>query len=356
MNKKIICIDARFFGISHTGIGRYVENLIVNLPKSDEYKIVLIVDKKNLNNPIIKDFERYPANFHPYTVASFFEMHLLLLRINPDLLHVPHLTVPFFWPGKIVITIHDLIKHYSRGVDSSTKNFVIYWIKYLQYLIMSFISIVRSNHIIVPSKYWKDILIDKFPINKDKITVTYEGVGEIFLNTKNISNSHNNYLVYTGNIYPHKNVSTLIKASESLQIPLKIICSRSVFESRLPKSKYVEFLGNLTDEDVIKQYQSALAFVFPSLYEGFGLPGLEAMSVGLPVISSNSTCLPEIYGDAALYFDPLNCDQLKEKITQLQNDPKLRRDLILKGKRKVSEYSWVKMSEQTWEIYIKKLQ
>lgn len=163
------------------------------------------------------------------------------------------------------------------------------------------------------------------------------------------------YLVYTGNLYPHKNVGILIQAVERLQLDLKIICARSVFENRLPKSKHTHFLGRLSDEEIMKIYKQATAFVFPSLIEGFGLPGLEAMAVGLPVIAANASCLPEIYSDAALYFDPHNINDLILKIKSVISDIKLRQMLIAKGKLQVAKYSWVKTSQQTWQIYQKVL-
>lgn len=158
-------------------------------------------------------------------------------------------------------------------------------------------------------------------------------------------------IVYTGNLYPHKNIPLLISAVEKLKINLKIVCARNVFENRLPKSKYVEFLGRLTDEDLIEVYKKSQAFVFPSLIEGFGLPGLEAMAVGLPVIAACASCLPEIYQDAALYFDPHDVNDLTAKIKSVLENEDLRKDLIKKGLAQVKKYSWAKMANQTWEIY-----
>ncbi len=159
------------------------------------------------------------------------------------------------------------------------------------------------------------------------------------------------FLVYTGNLYPHKNIPLLIKAVEKLKINLKVICARSVFASRLPESKYVEYLGRISDEDMKKVYKDATAFVFPSLIEGFGLPGLEAMAVGLPVIAARASCLPEIYEEAALYFDPYDVNDLISKIKRILSDEDLRKDLIRKGLIQVKKYSWSKMAKQTWEIY-----
>lgn len=158
-------------------------------------------------------------------------------------------------------------------------------------------------------------------------------------------------IVYTGNLYPHKNIGVLISAVERLQIKLKVICARSVFEKRLPKSEYVEYLGRLSDEEMVKVYKNSQAFVFPSLIEGFGLPGLEAMAVGLPVIAARASCLPEIYGNAVLYFDPYDVDDLVSKINSVLTDEKLKKELIKNGLTQVKKYSWAKMAKQTWEIY-----
>ena len=159
------------------------------------------------------------------------------------------------------------------------------------------------------------------------------------------------YVVYTGNLYPHKNVGLLIQAAEKIKIDVAIVCSRSVFEKRLPVSRHVHYLGRLSDHDLIDLYHRALAFVFPSLIEGFGLPGLEAMSVGLPVIAANASCLPEIYGSAALYFDPYSVDDLIAKIKLLQSDQRLRAELISNGFAQAKKYSWAKMANQTRDIY-----
>lgn len=159
------------------------------------------------------------------------------------------------------------------------------------------------------------------------------------------------YVVYTGNLYPHKNIPLLIRAVELAKIDLEVVCTRSVFEKRLPVSARVQYLGRLTDEQLVNLYRGAVAFVFPSLIEGFGLPGLEAMAAGLPVIAARASCLPEIYGDAALFFDPHDPVDLADKIRALLIDKKLRQSLIAKGQQQVKKYSWAKMAKETWQIY-----
>ena len=171
-----ICIDARFWGIKDTGIGRYTENLIDNLPVDKNTKLILLVSLQTSKEPKLAKYEKYVIHNHPYTIRSLIETHLALFRINPDLFHATNLSVPVFWPGKIVVTIHDLIKHYSRGLANTTRNPAVYWLKYLEYLMLVNVAIRRASHIIVPAIYWKDVLMKKYHLPKDKISVTYEGV------------------------------------------------------------------------------------------------------------------------------------------------------------------------------------
>lgn len=173
---KVICVDARFWGIKDTGIGRYTENLIDNLPTVKDTKVVLLVSPLTAKEQKLKNFEKYIIYHHPYTLLSLIETHIALFKIRPDLFHATNLSVPVFWPGKIIVTIHDLIKHYSRGLANTTRHPAIYWFKYLEYLVLVNLAIRRATHIIVPANYWKNILIQKYRLSPLKISVTYEGV------------------------------------------------------------------------------------------------------------------------------------------------------------------------------------
>ncbi len=159
------------------------------------------------------------------------------------------------------------------------------------------------------------------------------------------------YLIYTGNFYPHKNLEVLIKAADKLKINTYLVGKKSVFTTRLPQSEYVQFKHNLSDSQVVKLYKKAIAFVMPSKLEGFGLPGLEAMACGCPVIAAKASCLPEIYGDAALYFDPNDPSDLVAKSQLLQTDTQLRQSFIKLGLVQAKKYSWAAMASQTWQIY-----
>jgi len=148
------------------------------------------------------------------------------------------------------------------------------------------------------------------------------------------------YVLYVGNDYPHKNLKRLKLAFEKLR-------GDGLDYELVLITKFV------SEEELDNLYKNASLFVFPSLSEGFGLPPLEAMARGVPVVSSNATCLPEILGDAAVYFNPLDVDDMAEKIKKTLSNDGVKKALIRKGLEQIKKYSWEKMAEETLELYSK---
>lgn len=221
MNKPKICIDARLYGIAHTGIGRYTENLILNLPSDPQISVVLIVSPENISNPDLANFPKYIAKYHPYHPLAQIEMVYLLAKIHPDLYHATDFTAPILWFCNTIITIHDLIKVYFRGSQTTTKNPVLYWLKYFWYRFNIWLDVHKARQLIVPSKYWQDQLVHRYHLHPGKISVTYEGITEAYLNPNNslsLSEARISppYLVHTGNLYPHKNIVVVIRALDQL--------------------------------------------------------------------------------------------------------------------------------------------
>ena len=174
------------------------------------------------------------------------------------------------------------------------------------------------------------------------------------------------FVVYTGSLYPHKNVESLVQAvkcfndlnHDNKKLTLVIVCARNIFYDRflekvkkLKAQDLVNLVGFVPDEEIGSLYSQAEAFVFPSFWEGFGLPGLEAMGLGLPVLAARASCLPEVYGEAALYFDPHQTTDLVKKIKKIKEDKKLREELIKKGLAQVKKYSWGKTAKETLKVY-----
>jgi glycosyltransferase involved in cell wall biosynthesis len=366
---KHIIIDARLYGPTHTGIGRYTKNLLIALsqhPEFNNYKFTLIV-YKNLIDQIKKDlsnkYKYVPTNIHHYSISEQLFLPFILYALKPDIVHFTHFNKPIFYFGKSVVTIHDLIKHFFKGKETTTKSAIFYWLKHAAYVLLVNI-VIKTSTIIVPSNYWRDFLIKSYKVLPQNVITTHEAVDPNFfvVNQKPIENPKN-YILYTGNLYPHKNVKIILEALKELpDLRLKVICARNFFTDKLMitvkdmgLNKQVEFLGYVTDEEFKTIYSEALALVHPSFMEGFSLTGLEAMALNCPVISSNSSCLPEIYQKSVLYFDPNKKEELVSQIKKLMTDKNLRKKMIDLGHQQLKKYSWSKTASETLKVYQNRL-
>lgn len=363
-----IGIDARFYGTKDTGIGRYVQNLILNLGKIDKVNQYIVFGGEMVRDEVknFQNFKWVKLQTRPYSIAEQLVNPIVFAKEKLDLLHVPHFNAPIMYQGKFIITIHDLIKHLSIGRATTTLPYYQYLIKHLAYRFSVRVNLFRADKIIVPAFFWKDYLVKHFGLNEEKIFVTYESATKSLLKKSALNplevlykyNLNKPYLIYTGNLYPHKNVPFLIdaikqfNASHEHRLELALVCARDdTFKNAVETDETIKFLGFVPDEELAALYGQALALVQPSLIEGFGLTGLEAMSVGLPVLSSNSTCLPEIYGSAALYFDPRDTSDLIGKLAQFFSDQELSVRLMIAGRKRVKQFSWQRMSRQTLAVY-----
>lgn len=371
-----IGIDARMYGLEHAGVGRYVMKLVemvLKYDKKNEYVLFLrpshAIEFKSRNRVKVVE-TKIPI----YSFSEQLILPVIFWKEKLDLLHIPVFNAPLFYPGKYILTIHDLIKHDSKGLETTTRPIWMYLLLRAGYLFLSALITKRASHIIVPTEFVREDVIKRLKVPSKKVSVTYEAVSnslkKVFLTPdqkhhvlKKIG-LRQPFVVYTGNVYPHKNVDLLIEAivqhnrEKETDLQLALICSRSVFWDRLNKKikdknlgNWIKMLGYLDDKLVSEIYSLSLVLVHPSKMEGFGLTGLEAMSLGLPVISSNTSCLPEVYGDAALFFNPNSVDDLVEKLEQLIKDVDLRKKLIASGYHQVGKYSWERMGKETIEVY-----
>jgi glycosyltransferase involved in cell wall biosynthesis len=364
-NRPKIIIDARLYGPQHTGLGRYTKNLLIaltNIPEFDRYQFSLLVYpelKSEIKRDLGSRFEYITTNIRHYTFAEQLILPLVLWSHHPTLVHFTHLDKPILYIGKSVVTVHDLIRHFSHGAATTTKTPWLYWPKYWGYLLMSWF-VIRFNHIIVPSNFWRDYIIKQYSLKPSKIITTYEAVDPDIIAPKPSSSQKNKgYLLYTGNLYPHKNIEIVFQTlQKDPSLHLKIICARDVFQKRavdlaekMGIAPQVEFLGFIPDNEFIQVYQQALALVHPAILEGFSLTGLEAMSLGTPVIAARSSCLPEIYGDSVAYFDPYKYQELSKTINHLRRNPTFRKKLIENGYIQVAKYSWTNTAKDTLNFY-----
>ncbi len=378
-----IGIDCRIFGVKHTGIGRYVQNLVLELLKEDKKNNYVLFVRKDFQEKFENENVKIViADIPHYSVKEQIIFPLIIANEKLDLVHFPHFNVPVFFQGKYIVTIHDLIKHSSKGKETTTKSGWIYWLKYFGYKFVFEKSVKRAFRIITPSKFVKDEIIKEYKICEDKIKVTYEGVDKKLqitnykLQIKSKSQIlkkygiEKPYLLYVGSVYPHKNIERLIEAIKKLNfsltpksltpITLVIVCARNVFSERLNNNvirmkagNYVNLVGFVSDQDLAVLYKEAEAFIFPTLSEGFGLPGLEAMSLGCPVICSEIPVLKEIYKDSAIYFNPLDFVDIAEKIKGFLSDKGMKEKLSLSGLKLAETYSWSKTVKETLGVYDK---
>ncbi|MBU1148828.1 glycosyltransferase family 4 protein [Patescibacteria group bacterium] len=366
-----IGIDARFFGPYGKGLGRYTQKLILNLEKIDQdnqYYIFLRTDNFGDYQPQNLNFHKVKADYPWYSLAEQFLFPWLIRKYQLDLMHFPHFNVPIFYWGKMIVTIHDLIITNYPTRKATTLGPLKYRLKHAGYKIVIWLASKRAASIITVSKYSKQQIVKHFSVNPDKIHVTYEacdakgneGSTDNILTKYKISQP---YLLYVGNVYPHKNIETLLSAFSRLSqerddLKLVLVGKGDYFYQRIKRQVdelnligKVIFTGFVPDDDLLGIYRKASLYVFPSLEEGFGLPPLEAMAQGIPVICSNNSCLPEVLGGAVHYFDPKSTEQIISSVKKVLDDDQYRHQLIQRGSRQVKKYSWQFLADKTRRIY-----
>jgi len=365
-------IDARFYGTAGKGLGRYTQKLIENLERIDgrnQYFVFLKKENFGEYQPKNKNFKKVLADYRWYTFSEQINMPRILNKYNLDLVHFPHFNVPLFYRRKFIITIHDLILIHFPTVRGTTLNPFFYWIKFLAYKIVIWSAIKKAKKIITVSGFTKDDILKNYKVPENKIKVTYEACDNFramaAINSEEAPRRYGltkPYILYVGNAYPHKNLERLIlafKEVNKIKKDLKLVLAgkEDYFYHRLKKMtekkniKNVIFAGFVSDRDLSLVYRQASLYVFPSLYEGFGLPPLEAMAEGTPVISSDHQCMREVLKDSAYYFNGKKTDEIAKAIVRLLDDKKLRKKIITKGYKRIRKYSWKKMAEDTLDVY-----
>ncbi len=331
-----IAIDARFYGSGHTGLGRYTTNVLKYLPKYLQgYTLkVLLRDSEYDNFPSGKNIVKIHAEIPHYSLAEQVMMPKLLKSISADLLYTMHFNAPIYAGIPTIITVHDLIKSHFTGRDTTTRAPWLYTLKRFGYNQVIKNTLMKSSDIIVPTNTVKNDILGMFTsVKPERIHPIAEAPDEIFRTSNNLKDLMNlknlplNYILFVGNAYPHKNLSVLLEAMKSLpDYELVIVAKSTPFLSRAlaPYDQTrIHTLQNLSDQDLVSVYKQASLLVTPSLMEGYGLVGLEALMVGTPVVASNIPVYREVYGDKVTYFDPKSSSDLLKKIeSTLKTKPK----------------------------------
>jgi len=280
----------------------------------------------------------------------------LYMNQNIDVYFSPAHYLPRFCPVPQVVTIHDLgylyfPEDFTKKDLWQLKN----WTKF---------SIKKASKVIAVSKTTKKDIIKNYEVNDAKVSVVYNGF-EKSAKEKTAEVKLKKYVLFVGTIQPRKNLEVLIDAfNKFVQInkdfKLIIVGKKGwLFEGIFKKVKTMNledkiiFTGHITDEELISYYKNAFCLTMPSLYEGFGIPVLEAMSYDCPTIVSMTSSLPEVGGEASLYFDPKDSDYLLEKLKTLKDNDELRKELISKGRQRIKEFSWEKCGKETLDVILK---
>jgi len=360
-----IIINLLYETLQSAGVSRYACNLLKKLAKIDstnKYYLLINFLKIDYFKIKAKNFKFIPFKF-PINSASVRRIVEQIIPpifsyiINPDVIHSLNNTAPLLTNKTSIVTIHDLSVFFLKNRYETLKNF---YLKHGTYL-----SAKKATHILTVSNTTKKAIIKFFKIPSIKISVTYNGIDEQFYKLKPekfpVSSP---YFLFVGTIEPGKNIKNLIKAfilfktytSNNIKLILagnKGYKSEEIFSLK-NKSKFkndIIFTGYVSDARLRWLYENAIAFVFPSLHEGFGIPAIEAMALKTPVLASNIEILKEICADAALYFNPYNIEELSLSMQKIISSKKLRNKLIKKGQNNIIKFSFQKTAIKTLEIY-----
>lgn len=366
-----IVIDCRLY--SQTGVGRYIRAILAYLQANssnlkDKYVLIVLSSEVGL-------FSDYPANIKIikssakwHSLKEQFAIPRLLFKEKPDLVHFPYFNVPVFYFGKFIVTIHDLTINKFKTGKATRLPHLFYFVKKFFYHLVIFLAIKKAVKILTVSETVKQEIVKKYGVEDEKVRVIYNGSeleGASRMGNQGDRGDRGEYILYVGNLHPHKNVETLILAFDDLikierfrDLKLVIVSGFDFFYTKLFEfilklklENKIKFSGQIPNSKLINFYKNARVLVFPSFAEGFGIPGVEAMRLGCPVVVSKIPVFEEVYGEAALYFLPKNAVDLKEKLVCILNDNNLREKYIQLGTERAKLFTWDKMAKQILEIY-----
>jgi glycosyltransferase involved in cell wall biosynthesis len=361
MNANVM-IDARWLA---GGIGTYTKQLLAGICQSPDGFDVRAIARQRDAKLVAQWCPRVKViNVPTYSLRE--QLAIPWAAKGCDLLHVPHYNAPLLHQGPLLVSIHDVIHItdpvYRRGVQA--------W-----FYARPMLNLVarKADHIVTVSEYSKAQIVEQLGVSSSKVTAIYHGVNsqfcciersEAFAAVSEVCGIQGPYILYLGSLKPHKNISRLLQAFALLRkrrdIPQKLMIvgddarwKRPLVEecSRLGIQDNTTFVPYVSQELLPKVYAGAELLVMPSTIEGFGLPVLEAMASGTPVVCSRAASLPEVAGDAALYFDPASAEELAQRIEELLNSRELQESLRAKGLERAKQFTWEESTRKHVELY-----
>ena len=362
-----IGIDAR--KLHDFGIGTYIRNLLRQLARIDdrtEFVLLCRPDDAAALSALGENFRAVPETAGNYSLSEQIAIPIALKRAGVTLFHAPHYVLPPLVPCRSVVTIHDCIHlMFPQYLPNRLAH------RYARISIA--MAARRATRVLTVSESSKRDILRFVDSDPDKIDVIYNSYDERFgmepaeedvVRVRERFQLQDEFVLYAGNVKPHKNLERLIEAFQLVRKRgldhLKLVLigdaiskyaalRRAVHRHQL--HKYVRFLGYVPEETLAVMYRLAGVFVFPSLYEGFGLPPLEAMASGTPVVTSNASSLPEVAGDAAVLVDPYDPRAIADGIYRVLTDEALRRSMRAKGLERAAQFSWEQSVRRVRDIY-----
>lgn len=339
-----IAIDVRMYRMA--GIGRYLQNLLPEvIPRLNAFNILILGNSNDLaGEEWLRDPRITVADFQPRIFSLAEQWAPISGRYrHVDLLWSPQYNFPLLYRGRLVVTIHDLCQlAHPETLSSELQR------GYAKFLLRR--AARQAAAVLCVSEFTASETEKYLQVEKSRIVVTYPPVRDGIVSEDADKVSGRSYFLAVGNVKKHKNLPRLIAAFNSIRalVPhdLVIVGAREGFRNSeteldidvLQRDERIRFTGYITDEDLKSHYRNAVALVFPSYYEGFGYPLVEAMAQGCPIACSNVASLPEVAGDAAVFFDPFSVEEIAHVILRISSDEATRNALILRGKQRVHRF------------------
>lgn len=382
-NKPLrVAIDGHMLGDKSGGNETYYRNVLQNMVPDEGMELVLFVKEGTDVSAYEDRFEIVYFPNHRASIRNIIDIPIMCIKNHIDVLHMQYF-IPFICPCPVVTTIHDICFEHFKDIFT-TKEY------YRQKIFVRYAA-KKSKKIFAVSHFSKRDIIECYNVPEDKIMVTYNAVDGAYrllspeeLNIEELKKKYGiegDYILSVCNLQPRKNLKRLIEAYKKIRenynrdIQLVIVGKKAwmydeIFSAARETQKVLQsengrqdivFTDYVDEADLIRLYNGARCFVYPSYFEGFGIPPLEAMACGTPVAVSHATSLPEVVGDAGAYFDPFNTDYMAEIIDKILSEAEaennssqmsLRKEKIV---RQTQKYSWKisseKLKEAYWEVY-----
>lgn len=344
-----IVVNARFLTQRMTGVQRYAIELSKRLKMIFQEDVEFVCPHNILDKNTAEALDAKVIGTHTGHLWEQWDLTLFLKRHGSPLLVNFSNTAPVFYRNKVT-TIHDIT--FVRYPNTFSRLFVMYYRAIIPLVIKT------SRHLFTVSEFSKNEISSFYHVKKDKLSVVYNAVSQEFKAVGDEELQRKKYFMAVSSVKENKNFIYILEAFKQFSLlnkdvelyvigDLKSKSFKTIDVSLYTDNKRVKILGRVSDADLIKYYSNAIAFLFPSLYEGFGIPPLEAQACGCPAICAKASCLPEVFGDSVLYCDPYRVESLVAAMTAISENAKLRIELEEKGYQNVLNYSWSKSANGT---------